>query len=293
MELKKETKPIKFTLIGCVALFIWAFSAFFVTNLSNLPLFETLTIALSISFLFQLIRNRNSFSFTGYQGNKKRYWVLSALCFNGNLLFYILAFKYAPPEQADLIVYLWPSLVIVFSHFFLPTENVQLKHIGALFIGILGITLLISNKTDLKSFSISSHLSGYAFAFLCALLWSIYMITDKKHAHTTSSKQMAGFYCGLGILPALTLHLLFETTVLPSIGQCVYLLIYGIAMFGLAYNFWEIGTRKGNFKLLTVLSYCNPVASVLLLVVFGKAEASPILGISSVLVVTSALIAGC
>lgn len=280
----------KATLIGFLGLIIWSFSASVVANLSDLPIFQCLAFGLTISFLFCAIKFTIQNKWSSLKLNNK-HWIVPAICFSGNLIFYTLSFKYAPPEQADLIIYLWPSLVIILSRFFIPQENIKFNHLLAVLIGIAGISALIMKKGGAEDLSWDSpFIPGYVFAFMCALCWSTYTIISRRN-HSNTPSGMVGIYCGLGAPIAWALHLSLETVAIPSYSHCGYLLVYGVAILGIAYTCWDIGIKRGNFKLLTVIAYANPVLSVLLLVLFGKADLSPQLGAASILVAVSAVVA--
>ena len=66
----------------------------------------------------------------------------------------------------------------------------------------------------------------------------------------------------------------------------------GITTHCIAYLCWDYGIKKGNFKLLNILSYSNPIISTLLLIVFGLAHLSAILFVSVLLLFLAGLIGG-
>jgi drug/metabolite transporter (DMT)-like permease len=65
----------------------------------------------------------------------------------------------------------------------------------------------------------------------------------------------------------------------------------GLGPVGLAFFVWDYGVKRGDIKALAAFSYASPLISTLLLVAFGRAEASWAIAAACVLVVGGALIA--
>ena len=70
------------------------------------------------------------------------------------------------------------------------------------------------------------------------------------------------------------LHLATERTVWPdNPGQWAALALLGLGPAGAAFFLWDHGVKRGDIRLLGVLSYAAPVLSTLWLVAAGQAEA--------------------
>lgn len=286
MNTPEQKAKTSATLIGYCGLFFWTIAAALVASVENIPIFQVLSTALGVSFSVTAL----------YLTFTKRWfllkqplllWIVGILGIFGNDVLYIAAFKFAPPVQADLIAYLWPIFVIVFSGL-LPREKFSIKHVLAGILGFAGVCFLITEGEALSSFQLQ-YLPGYCFALGSAIVWSIYTLIARHYGKTRS--EMIGLYCGFGMLFSIVAHFQFETTVTPTSTQWFVMLIMGLTTQGLAYFFWDFGIKRGNFKLLNVLSYGNPVLSVLLLIVFGFAQPSFSLFIACILVTAGGLIA--
>ena len=121
------------TVIGYSGLVLWSLSPLMVAQLNNIPTFEILTIALSISFFVIAVKLTVQ---KQWQRIKQPLliWLVGVIGIYGNDLTYIAAFKYAPPAHVDLINYLWPIFVILGSGL-LPSEKFTYRHLLA---GLLG-----------------------------------------------------------------------------------------------------------------------------------------------------------
>lgn len=265
------------TVIGYCALIFWALAAPCVTHIKSLPIFETLTIVFSVSFVLSAAK----LTYCRQWSKLKQpwfLWVIGFLGIYGNDLLYIAAFKNAPATHADLINYLWPIIVILFTSF-LPNEKLSLRHLIAASMGFAGIYILISQNNE--GFD-TQYLWGYSLAFTDALVWSLYTLMARYYGQ--SPVETIGIYCGLGALCSLGIHLHFEHALMPGIGQWFILIIMGITTQCLAYFFWDFGVKRGDFKLLTILSYGNPVLSIGFLILFGMAKPSIELWLACILV---------
>lgn len=282
----KQPKTILIaTLIGYGGLAIWSLSPLLVSYLQNIPTFEILAVTLSISFL--VIATKLTIKKQWSLVKQPWFiWLIGVIGIYGNDLTYVAAFKYAPPVQVDLINYLWPILVILGSGL-LPKEKFTYQHLGAGLLGLAGFYILITHGTGLSGIEMS-HMPGYLLALLDAFIWATYTLLARYHGKTPV--EMVGMYCGVGALLSFIFHCQVETTILPSMQQVLIMLGLGVSTSGAAYFLWEYGVKRGNFKLLSILSYGNPILSVLLLVLCKKAELSPALDIACLLVMGGAVV---
>jgi drug/metabolite transporter (DMT)-like permease len=198
---------------------------------------------------------------------------------------YFAALRLAPPAEAGLIAYLWPLLIVLMSAF-LPGEKLKIGHVIGAVSGFAGVGLLLAGKEGGLGFN-AVYLNGYLLAFLCAFIWSGYSIVSRRYKDAPT--EMVAAYCLLTSLLSLLAHLLFETTVRPETeSQWLAIIALGVGPVGAAFYLWDRGVKRGDIRLLGVLSYAAPVLSTLLLVMVGFAEASLSLALATVLIVGGA-----
>jgi len=270
-------------MIGYSALLCWALAAPLVVQIKSIPLFETLTIVFSVSFLISSIK----LTLCQQWSQLKQPWFLWLIGFlgiYGNDILYIAAFKHAPAAHADLINYLWPIIVILFTGF-LPNEKLSVRHLFAASLGFAGVYVLIYQHD--QGFE-RQYLFGYLLAFLDALVWSIYTLMARRYGK--SPVEIIGIYCGVGAVCSLLIHLQLEIVVLPNLQQCLILLLMGMTTQCLAYFFWDFGIKRGDFKYLSILSFGNPLLSIFFLIAFGMAKPSMELFIASILITLGGMI---
>jgi drug/metabolite transporter (DMT)-like permease len=203
---------------------------------------------------------------------------------------YFLSLQLAPPLEANLVNYLWPLLIVLFSALLPGAESRLRAHhlIGAL-VAFAGAVLAITKGAGLPSLS-SSALAGYGAAALSALTWAAYSVLSRLFAKVPSSA--VTIYCAATALAAVLAHLALERTLWPlSATQWLAAAGLGLGPVGLAFYVWDHGCKHGDLRVLGVSAYFAPLLSTTLLVAFGLAEGSPVLWLAAAAITAGALLA--
>ncbi|MEH6630789.1 MAG: EamA family transporter [Halopseudomonas aestusnigri] len=278
---------LRATLIGGIAILLWALLALFTTWAKGIPTFQLLMLSFSIAFI-------SGFIVLAFKGKAALYklkqrplvWFVSVAGLFGYHLFYFIALHNAPAVEASLIAYLWPLLIVFFSAL-LPGERLYWFHIGGTLLGLAGAVLIVTKG---NSFSLNAeHTVGYLAAITCALTWSGYSVLNRKFSHVPS-EAVTGF-CGATALLGLACHLITENWVAPDFTQSIAIIALGLGPVGLAFFVWDYGTKHGDIQVLGALSYGAPLLSTLILIATGFAEASWIIAVACLLIVGGALLA--
>lgn len=208
----------------------------------------------------------------------------------GYHFFYFLSLGSAPPLEANLVNYLWPLLIVLFSAF-LPGEQGRLRrhHLAGSLLALLGAVLAITQgRLDFSGFSGAA--AGYAAALAAALTWSAYSVLSRLFAGVPSSA--VTIYCAATALAAALGHAGLEETVWPlSAVQWLSVLLMGVGPIGLAFYVWDYGCKHGDLRVLGAAAYFAPLLSSAVLMAFGLAEASPALWIAASAITAGALLA--
>lgn len=273
------------TLTGYGALLMWSCYALMVTFLNDIPTFELLTIVFLGGFLIMAVR----LTIRGEWNKIKQPWLIWLVGIGGiigNDMANIAALKAAPPIQVTLINYLWPMLVVVLASF-LPTEHFTKKHFISSIIGLMGIYILVTHGQGLAGFN-WTYLKGYVLAFSGSLIWAIYCVISRYHSQTPI--EMLGMYFGVGVIISLISHFSYENTIFPSSLQWLILAAMVLTTSGVAYYCWDYGCKKGDVKLLSILTYGNPVISTLVLIAFTPAQYNDYIAVACSFVILAWLI---
>ena len=259
------------TLIGSSAILMWSTLTLLVTFIPGVPPFQLVAVTFFIGSVLFLLK----WYFAGQCSVARmihpwRVWALGLAGLFGYHAFYFAALRLAPPLEASLINYLWPLLIVVFSAL-LPGEKLRWFHAAGALMGLAGTALLVAGQGPL-SFS-GAHLAGYACALGAAVTWAGYSVLSRRVADVPSDS-VGGFMAATALL-AFIAHELFETTVWPQGGLAwAAVVALGVGPLGAAFFVWDWGVKKGDIRVLGAASYGAPLISTLLLLAFGRGEAT-------------------
>jgi drug/metabolite transporter (DMT)-like permease len=281
------------TLVGGIAVLLWATLALFTTAAAEIPPFELVALTFAIAFLLFLckwivMRLRGGPAVASHLRQPWRAWALGVGGLFGYHALYFTAFAHAPAVEASLIAYLWPLLIVLLSAL-LPGERLRWWHVAGGLAGFAGAVLLVLHGgSGAVGFNLA-YLPGYLAALGCAFTWSSYSILS-RHLGSVPSDAVGGF-CGATALLGLATHLWLEPTVVPSLAGAAAVLALGLGPVGIAFFVWDYGVKRGDIQALGAFSYASPLISTILLVLFGRAEASLALGLACLLIVGGAALA--
>lgn len=285
--MNSEISQVKSTLIGFTAILMWATLALFTALTGSIPPFQLTAMTFSVAFFIGLgLWFKKGDPILGHLTLPKLVWILGVGGLFGYHFFYFMALKNAPAVEASLIAYLWPLLIVVFSAL-LPGERLRWFHLAGALAGFIGAGLLVT-KGNALAFD-SQYGLGYLSALVCALTWSTYSVLSRRFGSIPTDS--VGGFCGVTAVLALVCHLLFEETVWPGGGGWLAILCLGLGPVGVAFFTWDYGVKRGNIKILGAFSYAAPLLSTLLLIVFGLADASWIIGLACAFIVGGAILA--
>lgn len=258
---------LRATLIGTIAIWLWAALALFTTLTPNVPALQLTAMTFSLSALAAI----GMWSLRG-DGVLKHFrlapaaWALGVGGLFGYHALYFLALKLAPPLEASLINYLWPLLIVLFSAL-LPGEKLRWFHVAGAACGLLGTVILIAGKGEI-GFD-WRYAAGYAAAFACAFTWSIYSVLSRRFAAVPTDA--VGAFCAATALLSWLGHFSFETTSWPADWQeWAAVAALGLGPVGLAFFCWDYGMKRGDVRALGTMAYAAPLLSTLLLILFGQ-----------------------
>ena len=272
------------TLVGFVAVLLWALLAVFTAASGTMPAFQLTAITFAIGGVSLLLIRPSSLK---AMQQPPQVWLLGVGGLFGYHFAYFFALRHAPPVEAGLINYLWPLLIVVFSAL-LPGEKLTWKHIAGCALALAGAVLVVTRG---EGFSFETQYGLGYFAALCAALaWSSYSVLSRRFADVPS-EAVTGFCLATAVLAGLC-HLALETTVWPAdLWQWLAILGLGLGPVGLAFYVWDIGVKRGDIQVLGAASYSAPLLSTLILILAGYASYSHIILAACLLITAGAILA--
>lgn len=262
---------LRATLIGGVAVLLWATLALFTTLTEGIPPFQLVALTFGIAFALAVAKwcagGRAAFA---RLRQPAPVWLLGVVGLFGYHALYFTALGNAPAVEASLIAYLWPLFLVLFSAL-LPGEGLRWWHIAGTAAGLGGAALLVTSGGTM-SFR-AEYALGYGAALACALTWSSYSVLSRRFGQVPTD--VVGGYCGATALLGLLFHLLLEQTRWPADGVgWAAIAALGLGPVGAAFFVWDHGVKRGDIKALGAFAYASPLLSTVLLIAFGRAEAS-------------------
>ncbi len=251
------------TLIGGGAVLLWGTLAPLTVWTAGIPPFQLVAMAfaaaVALTAAMGAIRRRPPAAFFRHPPAA---WMLGVGGLFGFHFFLFVALRTAPAVEANLINYLWPLLIVLFSAF-LPGERLAARHVAGAFAGLAGTALLVIRDGPLDVDP--AYALGFGAAVLSALIWAGYSVASSR-LRSVPTEAVGGFCVGTALLGLLA-HLALETTVAPTAAQWTVVLLLGAGPVGGAFFLWDFGLKRGNVRTLGVLAYGAPLVSTLLLIV--------------------------
>jgi drug/metabolite transporter (DMT)-like permease len=281
--------PAMATGVGFLAVLLWALLAPFTVLAAGVPALQLVAMSFFIATLIGLVflasskaarRSLRSFSLPA---------ALLGVCgLLGYHFFYFLALRLAPPLEANLINYLWPLLIVLFSALLPGSAGLRWWHVAGVSLGLAGAVLVISGGAS--GLSASGAWAGYGAALAAAITWSAYSVLSRRF-HAVPSVAVT-FYCAATACAAALASLALEQPVwLLDARQWLAVVGLGLGPVGLAFYVWDFGCKHGDIRALGAASYFAPLISTALLVGFGLSEANPLLWLAAILITVGALLA--
>jgi drug/metabolite transporter (DMT)-like permease len=286
---------LRATLIGFIAILLWATLALFTTATGQVPPFQLLSLTFGIAFAVSLLRwiwlaRRDAGAFRRIFRQRAAVWLLGIAGLFGYHALYFTALDHAPPVEASLICFLWPLLIVLLSAA-LPGERLHWTHLLGGALGLSGAALLVLQKGDGAVAFEARYIVGYLAALGCAFTWSIYSVMSRRFG--TAPTDLVGAFCGATALLGIIAHAVVgEPTVWPADAwEWAAIVALGLGPVGVAFFVWDYGVKHGDIKALGACSYASPLLSTVLLILAGKAEATMTVIVACLLIIGGAVIA--
>lgn len=273
------------TTAGCGAILIWSSLALLTRLAGTLPPLEITALSFAVSALLGLsvivVRGQ-----LAVLRQPPLVWLHGVGGLFGYHALYFAALGLAPIAEANLLNYIWPLLIVLFSALLLGMRLNRL-HAAGMILGLAGCTLLLGRSVRFGADD--TAMLGYAFAAAAGMVWALYSVLSRRFTGVPTAT-VAGF-CAVTALLAAIAHLLCETTIIPDRPTWFAVILMGIGPVGGSFFLWDIGMKHGDPRVLGTLAYATPIASTLLLCLTGYAPLTASLLAAAALVTAGGLLA--
>lgn len=242
--------------------------------LSDIPNMQALSVSSVFSFLFLLLVNlkKDRVSMLKRYGLKD-ILIMCGLGFLGLFLYsalYYYGLAELTAQEACILNYLWPIMLVVFSCIILKEKMTVMKGI-AMLCSFLGIVILSVGGGAASS---TNAAAGMIACILAAVCYGLFSVLNKKADYDQNVSMM--FIWLTTAVFAAAFGLFTEKWVSIHGTQWLGILWLGVIVDGLAYLLWALalnGTK--NTAVIANLAYLTPFLSLIVSAVFLKETLQP------------------
>ena len=254
-----------------VTVLIWSTMATTVKMmLADIPNLEALSISSYLAFIFLLLMNIKTGiikEMKNYSG--KEYGIMSGLGFLGLFLYsalYYYGLGELSSQEACILNYLWPMMLVVFSCIILKEKMTLMKGV-AMVCSFVGIIILSAGDRVASS---GNTTMGIVSCILAAACYGLFSVLNKK-ADLNQNISMMIIWLVVGIC-AMVLGLATEEWVMLSVKEWLSLLWLGVVVDAVAYLLWALALKGSeNTAKIANLAYLTPFLSLIVsAVVLGE-----------------------
>lgn len=247
-----------------ITVLIWATLATVVKLvLADIPNFQALSVSSAFAFVFLLLLNIINGSLKEMKHYRVRdYLLMAGLGFLGLFLYsalYYYGIGVLGSQEACILNYLWPMMIVVFACIILK-EKLTARKIIAMLLSFAGIVVLTLGGSGVST---GNRLFGIAACVTAAVCYGLFSVLNKKHA-LNQNITMMWIWLTTAVC-SLIAGLLFETWQPVEGLQWAGLLWLGGVVNAVAYLLWAIALKGASDSAkIANLAYLVPFLSIIL-----------------------------
>jgi len=161
-------------------------------------------------------------------------------------------------QQAFIINYLWPILIVLFSCVFLG-QKMNLRKSVALLLSFIGVAI-VATEGNLQGLG-DTNLFGVAACLFAAVSYALFSVFNIKVTCDKFAATMI-YYATAAVLSFILL-ITGEGIPMLSLPQWGGMLWYGVLVSGVAYSTWALALDHGDTAKISNLAYITPFVSLI------------------------------
>ncbi|MFA6393065.1 MAG: DMT family transporter [Candidatus Paceibacterota bacterium] len=191
----------------------------------------------------------------------KDYLTFAYMGFIGVFIYYLflyLALSYLKAQEAFIINYLWPMMIVIFAVPILK-EKLNVRKILAIIFSFIGV-IIIATKGNFSILQFTEPL-GILLAIIAAMAYGLFSVLGKKQNYDKSTS-MLFYYISTFIY---TLIFIIFLSFVPQItlAQLGGLLWMGIFTSGGAFLLWFLALKYGDTAKIANIAFLTPFFSLI------------------------------
>lgn len=255
------TKNISYLFV-LLAAFLWgstsAVGKLLLADLSNLQVLFFTNLFAFLGLFFIVLWQKKRTIILAY--SKQDYFTFAWMGFLGTFLynfFFFSGLELLSAQEATILNYLWPILVVIFAAPILQ-ERMTRRKIFAITCSFFGIVIVIT-KGDFASMQFGNFL-GVLSALFGAVVWGLFSVLGKKQNYEGFTSMM--FFYFFGAIFSLIAALLFSNISYLSLNQLAGLIWLGMFVQGLGFVFWFLALKYGDTAKMSNMIFLTPFLSL-------------------------------
>jgi drug/metabolite transporter (DMT)-like permease len=220
--------------------------------------------------------------------SKSDFLKMFGMGFLGIFLYYVFiykSFELAPAGEANIINYLWPVFVVIFSILLLK-EKFNRTTLIAILLSFAGAILVFSKGGGVEISG--EHALGYLLALGAAVSYGLFSVLGKKLPFDKYSGMLA-YYVSSFVLIVPTM-LLFSGFAIPESPSTILALLFlGGLSSSIAFVFWFKALALGHTHKIANYIYITPFLA-LVFVYFINGEATPLVSILGLVLILGGIL---
>ena len=239
------------------------------TMLFDIPNLEALSISSFFAFAFLLLINIKKGTIRKMKNySVKDYGIMSGLGFVGLFMYsalYYYGLANLSSQEACILNYLWPIMLVVFSCIILKEKMTVMKAF-AMVCSFAGIVILSFGNGSLTS---GNAIFGIISCVVAAACYGLFSVLNKKFDYDQNIIMMIIWFV-VGVC-ALVTGLFTEDWVVIKGSAWIGIIWLGVVVDAIAYLLWALALKGvENTAKIANLAYLTPFISLIISVVFLK-----------------------
>ncbi|MEA4813666.1 MAG: DMT family transporter [Oscillospiraceae bacterium] len=184
---------------------------------------------------------------------------------------YCWGIKILPVQDACVINYLWPILIVLFSCIVLG-EKLTARKAAAIAVSFLGVVLIAAKDGTGGGASSGEMIAGALMCVAAAVSYALFAVLNKKEDKEQTIANAVYFAVAAlcsGILMAL------GGNVIPLTAWQIFGIVWsGVVVNGVGYLLWSKALNGGDTAKISTLAYCVPALTMIISIAWLHEAAS-------------------
>ena len=275
------------TLVGLGAICLWSTGGPLLTLIPDFPPFQLIAMTMVTFFLVMVpVWIARGQSVAAQFKMPLKVWLIGITGPFGYTVCFFISYQLITPVHASLLLLSWP-VILLLANAMLRDRRIRWWHGLGAAAGFGGAIVLVLSRQTGEGVD-QAPLLGYLIAAGGALCFSLYSFCRSGWPEVKTDA--GAMFCLGGAVLSVPIHLIFESTVMPSAIAWAVIVAFGLGNVAAALYAWDYGMKFGQVRSLVALSYLIPLFTALILIAIGAGTLTTTAAVACLLIVGGAFI---